>query len=312
MADQYGAGGGLAHSSAAAAGERPPRVHLPVRAASSRQQTAASPPDPVSLTQPRPDVQRTANEYVETPFRPVCHAVDKSSGGSVSGDKSDSHQQARTSSGTSVLNRHDRHMLNFPVHNNNKKVVRNRSVVTKQPSGASATFKKDSASSGAASASAGPSGSDAQTECSIICRECGKCRCDACRQPRPMPSLWLCDNFCYCSVESCVDYASCLCCVKGLMYHCATRDGDDDTCADDPCSCGPHRRLGRWACLGFTSLLLPCLCCYWPLKGVAAACESCYARCTTRGCRCETDRHHHHHPTELTPEKRLLDSSPEY
>lgn len=309
MADQYGAGGGLAHSSAA--GERPPRVHLPLR-----QQTAASPPDPVSLTQPRPDVQRTTNEYVETPFRPVCHAsgdgsvvVDKSS--DVGGDKSDSHHQQRTSS---VLNRHDRHMLNFPInHNNNKKVVRNRGVVTKQP-GASATFKKDSASSGAASA--GPSGSDAQTECSIICRECGKCRCDACRQPRPMPSLWLCNNFCYCSVESCVDYASCLCCVKGLMYHCATRDGDDDTCADDPCSCGPHRLIGRWACLGFTSLLLPCLCCYWPLKGVAAACESCYARCTTRGCRCETSRHHHHHPThqstELTPEKRLLDSSPEY
>lgn len=303
MADQYGgAGGGLA------AGDRQPRVHLPLR--SARQQTAASPPDPVSLSQPRPDVQRTTNEYVETPFRPVCQVVEKSSAG-VSSDKSDSHQQARTSS--SVLNRHDRHMLNFPInHNNNKKVVRNRSVVTKQP-GASATFKKDSASSGA-----GPSGggSDAQTECSIICRECGKCRCDACRQPRPMPSLWLCDNFCYCSVESCVDYASCLCCVKGLMYHCATRDGDDDTCADDPCSCGPHRRIGRWACLGFTSLLLPCLCCYWPLKGVAAACESCYARCTTRGCRCETNRHHHHHPThqstELTPEKRLLDSSPEY
>lgn len=279
MADHYGAGGGLVPSSGAA--ERP-RVHLPVR--TPRQ--PASPPEPVTLTQPRPDLQRTVNEYVETPLRPK----------SESEKDCPAHLQR-----TSVF---DRTALSLPVnHNNNKNASLNRTAVTKQPGVASSTtFKKDSPVPGT---STGPT-----QDCSIICRECGKCRCDACRQPRPMPSLWLCDNFCYCSADSCVDYGSCLCCVKGLMYHCATRDGDDDTCADDPCSCGPHRRLGRWTCLGLTSLLLPCLCCYWPLKGVAATCESCYARCTTRGCRC--DEHHSSPLSELTPEKRLLDSSPEF
>lgn len=245
MADEYGVRGGLVS----------PRVHLPVR---SQRSPAASPPEPVTLQQPRPDVQRVVNEYVETPLRPVCES------GSAEKDRPTS---VRT---TSVPRRHKRER-----------------VVTEQP-GAGQTFKKDSA---------GPS----VAECSIICRECGRCRCEACRRPRPMPSLWLCHDFCLCSAESCVDYGSCLCCVKGLMYHCASRDGDDDTCADQPCSCGPERRVGRWLCLGLTSLLLPCLCCYWPLRGLASAAEACYGHCTDRGCRCDSP---------LTPEKRLLHSSP--
>lgn len=232
MADQYGVRGGLVS----------PRVHLPVRSPRS----VASPPEPVTLLQPRPDVQRVANEYVETPLRPPCESV-------------------RTS-----VSRHH-----------------HKRVVTDQPT--HQTFKKESG---------GPSSAASATDqCSIICRECGQCRCDACRQPRPVPSFWLCHNLCLCSTQSCVDVGSCLCCVKGLMYHCASRDGDDDTCADEPCSCGPHRRLGRWTCLALTSLALPCLCCYWPLKGCASTAESCYERCTARGCRC------HHSPA---PDKRLL------
>jgi len=172
-------------------------------------------------------------------------------------------------------------------------------VVTEQPG---QTLKKTSAATTASVAAV-------TSDCSIICRECGRCRCESCREPRPMPSLWLCHDFCLCSTESCVDYGSCLCCVKGLMYHCASRDGDDDTCADDPCSCGPHRRLGRWTCLGLTSLVLPCLCCYWPLRGVAGVAESLYSRCTSRGCRCDT--RHSRNSSAFTPEKRLLDSSPE-
>ncbi|KAG8273178.1 protein sprouty homolog 3 [Homalodisca vitripennis] len=251
MADQNGVRGGLVS----------PRVHLPVRSP----RAVASPPEPVTLLQPRPDVQRRVNEYVETPLRPIC-------------------DDERTSVGV------PRHLPSGARH---------KRVVTKQPG---QTFKKDSA--GPSASGAGTGGAD---QCSIICRECGRCRCEACRQPRPVPSLWLCHNFCLCSTESCVDYGSCLCCVKGLMYHCASRDGDDDTCADDPCSCGPHRRLGRWTCLGLTSLCLPCLCCYWPLRALASAAESCYARCTSRGCRCET----RHSRPELTPEKRLLHPSPE-
>ncbi|XP_014281597.1 protein sprouty homolog 3 [Halyomorpha halys] len=118
---------------------------------------------------------------------------------------------------------------------------------------------------------------------SIICSECGKCRCESCREPRRPPSAWLCSDFCYCSVDSCVDYTSCLCCVKGLLYHCGPRED----WADDPCSCTGSRWLARWSCLGLASLFLPCLCCYCPLRACADACESGYAACTHRGCTCQ-------------------------
>lgn len=257
MEEQYGSRG--------RGGLVSPRVHLPVRTPTSPLDPATT--SPVSLLQPRPDVQRRVNEYVETPLRPICleEKTTVKEGGSL-----------RTSRGV---------VTTQPGHHHHQ------------------TFKK-SPDSGSGRGGGVSADSD---RCSIICRECGRCRCEACRQPRPMPSFWLCHNFCLCSAETCVDYGSCLCCVKGLMYHCASRDGDDDTCADDPCSCGPHRRLGRWSCLALTSLALPCLCCYWPLRGLASGLEHCYSSCDSRGCRCET-RHSRPKP-ELTPEKRLLDSS---
>lgn len=214
MADQFCVRGGLGSA---------PRV--------------ASPPEPVTLQMPRPNLQRVSNEYVETPL-------------------SSSEQKIKRTSG---------------------------SVVTDQPG---VSLKKEAP---------GPSAPG----CSIICGECGKCRCEACRRPRAVPSFWLCRDFCLCSTDTCVDYGSCLCCVKGIMYHCSTRDGDDDTCADRPCNCGPERRLSRWGCLGLASLLLPCLCCYWPLRAVASAAESCYSHCTDRGCRCDLN-------SPLATDKRLL------
>jgi hypothetical protein len=42
---------------------------------------------------------------------------------------------------------------------------------------------------------------------SIICGGCGRCRCAACRSPRPLPSTWLCDNSCLLSPESVVGKA---------------------------------------------------------------------------------------------------------
>ena len=81
---------------------------------------------------------------------------------------------------------------------------------------------------------------------SIICGECGRCRCDACRSARPLPSTWLCDNGCLCSAETAVDTLSCMCCVKAGLYHCGeglTRDTDtrDETWVDKPCSCAPTK-----------------------------------------------------------------------
>ncbi|XP_055620629.1 protein sprouty [Toxorhynchites rutilus septentrionalis] len=223
---------------------------------------------------------------------------------------------------------------------------------------------------------------------SITCPQCKKCRCEECQRPRQLPSRWLCDNTCLCSAETIIDYASCLCCVKALYYHCSKdheleRESDTISCADDPCSCLPHKRTTRWGCLGALSLALPCLWCYWPMRGCVAVCAKCYAKHSRHGCRCQSPNgssiagiilggvgggvggggngnngsqdgsgstehhlhgstissskfsavnstspfgkghqhhhhhhhhssHHHHHHSDLTPEKRLLDSSPEY
>ncbi|CAL1281066.1 unnamed protein product [Larinioides sclopetarius] len=138
---------------------------------------------------------------------------------------------------------------------------------------------------------------------SIICRQCRRCKCEACRNPRHLPSKWICNNKWLCSAPNIVDYCSCMCCVRGLFYHWA-KDYEMDTdvsCADQPCSCSPHKRLLRWGCLGLLALPLPCLCCYWPLRGCLKACEGCYSKCTGHGCRCAP-------PHRTAPEKRLLDS----
>lgn len=207
----------------------------------------------------------------------------------------------------------------------------------------------------------------------ITCPRCDRCRCEQCQSPRPLPQTWVCNKTCLCSAESIIDYASCLCCAKALFYHCA-RDNDmdcDDSsgtpCVDNPCSCGPYKRTQRWGWLGALSLVLPCLWCYWPMRGCVALCEKCYGKFARRGCRCQqigstssmfpitsasnggnivvlsngnglqsntngtskslsanSGTHHHIHHNDcsttsrilrkgdLTPEKRLLDSSPEY
>ncbi|CAH2063546.1 unnamed protein product, partial [Iphiclides podalirius] len=111
---------------------------------------------------------------------------------------------------------------------------------------------------------------------SIVCEACGRCRCEQCARPRPLPSRWLCGS-CLCSAEACVDYASCMCCVKALFYHCGS--SEEETA--EPCACGP-----RLWCVGALALPLPCLCLYWPLRACAAAGAAAYARASRAGCRC--------------------------
>lgn len=111
---------------------------------------------------------------------------------------------------------------------------------------------------------------------SIMCDGCGRCRCEQCARPRPLPSRWLCGS-CLCSAEACVDYASCMCCVKALFYHCGS--GEEE--AGEPCACGP-----RLACAAALAVPLPCLALYWPLRGLAAAGAALYARLARSGCRC--------------------------
>ncbi|XP_078513621.1 protein sprouty homolog 2 [Lissotriton helveticus] len=120
---------------------------------------------------------------------------------------------------------------------------------------------------------------------SYRCEDCGKCKCRECTCPRALPSCWICDKQCLCSAQSALDYGTCVCCVKGLFYHCSTDDEDD--CFDKPCSCTQAHCCARWSAMGALSLLLPCLCCYLPGKGCLLLCQGCHDRLNRPGCRCK-------------------------
>ncbi|XP_048522079.1 protein sprouty homolog 2 [Dendroctonus ponderosae] len=136
---------------------------------------------------------------------------------------------------------------------------------------------------------------------SIMCTTCGRCKCATCRAPKPLPECWSCHGGCLLSADSMVDYVSCLCCVKGLFYHCSEADDVDSSCADDPCGCGPDRRVERWSCLAALVCALPCLVLYWPLRGAKRAVELCYERHSRSGCRCRPPKQ-----PPRPPAKRLL------
>ncbi|XP_040888656.1 protein sprouty homolog 2 [Toxotes jaculatrix] len=117
------------------------------------------------------------------------------------------------------------------------------------------------------------------------CESCGRCQCSECSRPRALPSCWLCGRRCMCSAQSAVEYGTCVCCIKGLFYHCSS--DDEDTCTDKPFSCTQSHCCVRWTTVSLLSLLFPCLLCYLPAKGCVVACESCYDRVSRPGCRCK-------------------------
>ncbi|XP_017888687.1 protein sprouty-like [Ceratina calcarata] len=289
-----------------------------------------SPIGEVSLAVPRPDGERAINEYVEAPFKHSnqerrldddkrgvdCPKIDrrhhrqKGADSSVAAthrlhaSRSQAFRALQASGGTNATASADGAVTGNAAAPN---------AVTKQP----VSFTKEPANN-LASRTYDPAG------LSIMCNFCGRCRCESCREPPPLPSKWLCDNKCFCSADTILDYASCLCCVKGLFYHCvdgSSSNGMDGeaggSCADDPCSCTGSRTASRWACLGALTLVMPCLLCYWPFKGCVALCEACYARHAAQGCRCNPNASgnpgNRHHPIandigdSRDPEKRLLD-----
>jgi sprouty-related EVH1 domain-containing protein len=75
------------------------------------------------------------------------------------------------------------------------------------------------------------------------------------------------------NVTDCISVATCACVADAVAYHClADAEGD----YDPTCSCSSSSGGGtRWMVYVLLSLLLPCLCCYWPLIG----CRQCAARC---------------------------------
>lgn len=119
---------------------------------------------------------------------------------------------------------------------------------------------------------------------STKCEDCGRCCCSECRRPRVLPSCWMCGRRCMCSAHSVVENGTCVCCVKGLFYHCSS--DDEDTCADKPFSCTQPHCCVRWTTVSLLALLFPCLLCYLPAKGCVAVCQCCYDRVTRPGCRC--------------------------
>lgn len=132
---------------------------------------------------------------------------------------------------------------------------------------------------------AAPSGQEADGKHSILCEDCGRCKCEGCTCPRTLPSCWMCGHRCVCSATSAMDYVTCVCCVKCLFYHCSS--DDEDVCADKPFSCTQSHCCMRWSAISVLALFLPCLLCYLPAKGCVALCQACYD-CTSRpGCRCK-------------------------
>lgn len=345
-------------TSSSFARRRPPPPGIAIPTISSQTQntlvhnleTSAS-ISPVTLALPRPETERLGNEYVDTPFR-TPKLGHRNPIGLHLGHTNASHTHTHVAStatnsafatGTTTAHAHSATIpkpsvphatttttttaaaaaaaVPSPITKSMRPSTQAMSAITKQP----LPFTKDQMTEALhEDIEIHPANGDSLN--SITCPQCKRCRCEECQRPRQLPSRWICDNTCLCSAETIIDYTSCLCCVKALFYHCSKDheiecEGDSISCADDPCSCLPHKRTQRWAWLSALSLALPCLWCYWPMRGCVAMCAKVYARHSRHGCRCPPNGVSNHstgagrttiRSNDLTPEKRLLDSSPEF
>ncbi|XP_020365412.1 protein sprouty homolog 4 [Rhincodon typus] len=120
----------------------------------------------------------------------------------------------------------------------------------------------------------------------VLCEGCGKCKCSRCISPRTLPFCWVCSQRCLCSPQKVVNYATCMCLVTGIFYHC-TNDDDERSCADHPCSCSHSNCGARWCCMGAMSVFLPCLLCYLPATGCVKLSQKFYDTVSRPGCRCK-------------------------
>lgn len=117
----------------------------------------------------------------------------------------------------------------------------------------------------------------------IFCQDCGKCKCQACVRPRKLPQKWLCGGTCLASQRTVVDSLSCMCCVKGILYHC-TKDQVDD---GEPAEVNPCTTSRGWLAMALLWPVLPCLLAYPALNMCAKMTEAVYAKCTASGCQCQ-------------------------
>lgn len=177
-------------------------------------------------------------------------------------------------------------------------------VISTQPS--KSPPLKDEAGGGGGGGGGGAAGGDrgvaGDGHSSIICSKCGKCRCAACSEPRELPAKWCCRDNCELSARRAMDVCTCFCCIETVFYHCGAEE--DNACYNDPCACGGSKCCSRWTCLATSAMFLPCLWCYWPLRGCLAATTACYNCCREKGCQCSR------RPPDKTPNcsqtRRLL------
>lgn len=118
------------------------------------------------------------------------------------------------------------------------------------------------------------------------CDRCSRCKCRDCTVATPLPACWLCGRRCLCSAEALVEYTTCVCCLKALLYHCSS--DDEDSSADAPFSCHKSRRCTRWSTAAAMAFVLPCLLCYGPAQGCLALCQLCHNHTHRTGCRCKS------------------------
>jgi len=216
---------------------------------------------------------RKQNEYVDTPRSPL-----------VSSGKSSSQCGSTKSIVVNLAPRVERVVLP-------NRTQTTQSIIRTQPVSTSPPLKKEL-----------PPLEVIQDD-SIICSKCGKCRCGACTKDRELPSKWLCGDKVNVSPETFVEYATCLCCVKGVFYHCSKDDQDAEfECVSDPCAgCSRPHCCKRWTCILAWSVCFPCLCLYPPAKLALMGCTACY-NCRKKGCKCQSSSQH----------KSKFDSSSQY
>ncbi|KAK6173779.1 hypothetical protein SNE40_017179 [Patella caerulea] len=212
----------------------------------------------ITLNQVRPG-PRPQNEYVDSPGPHKLHPL-KSVTPAI-------HHQHVTQP--------PRICLPTTVRNSRSTLSNPNTIISNQPTSVSPPLKKDNGDN-----------DDGHAE-SIICKNCGLCRCAACTEPRELPSRWCCGDKCELSAEKALEYSTCFCLVKGAFYHCGAGGQDDNSCYENPCACcsGSHC-IQRWTCITMMSVCFPCLCCYWPVRECMKAFTACYNKCRKKGCQC--------------------------
>ena len=118
----------------------------------------------------------------------------------------------------------------------------------------------------------------------ITCEQCGYCKCGSCATERKLPSVPCCDKKYECGAKQCVNWASCMCILDSIFYHGCYEPHES---SEESCSCEKPNCCIRWTCILGVLPCLPCLFCYWPLRGCVCLCTKCYNVAKRRErCRC--------------------------